>query len=236
MEKLWKNISDTMIEVEFGGILITMGRPPELPGIREIIENFDGPDYNWGYLVRDLLILWYFIDEKSSWYSSHPPTPFEEWYDYYSLKRRYPEAAACMWEHIRERWNKEKIEREARIPDAVKKMRNIKYISVDDLESLHSIHNNEFFDDPPWVINEILGIQDPDTKYYIDPELKTLWFIIKHIGPKRRIKATMDEESVDFLIYKRLRKEYVSEHKKMVEYLKEHQKIIQDCNSVEETV
>lgn len=222
IKKRWSKDSDWSFRVEYWAGTIIVGLPPKLPHVRQMIDELDNDEVKQARLIFDLLILWYLINARSNGKRYSAPEPFSGWGEYYSLSKQYPEAAKCMWDSIREKWAEQKREREARIPESVRKLRKIKNISSDYLEYIHSIRDADFFQEEQWIINIALGYIKAEDREYICTELQTLWYIIKHIGPRRRIKATIDVNSVDYLIYTRLRRQWKSEHDQMVEFIQSH--------------
>jgi len=207
---------------------------PKIPEIRKMITDFKGDGESREELTEDLMALWFTLQKRSRGILKYYPGEYEPDLDtYFRLKNLYKEASKIMWNYIGQERQEQKRQWELNTPEAVKKYLKIYIPTIENLEYIRKVRGAEFFNKEPVLSKVDHDRHSPKDKKRVETELETLWYIVLHIGPKRRVQKSLNPDSIDFLIYKKLKYKYESRHRKMVDYIKEHQELYTEPKHIE---
>ncbi|MFQ6609955.1 MAG: hypothetical protein ACE5D7_04050 [Fidelibacterota bacterium] len=205
--------------------------PPKIPAVKKRIEEFEGSEIERERMIEDILALWYILSadklgKKPRARFSMSDSPEKE--IYILLKEKYPRVVDEIYKYLVDLYQATAEKIFGRFTDAERKIRMINCPSVIHLEHIKKVRGKEFFDVSPKFTKMDGNFRFEQNRGRYETELETLWYIVLHIGPKRRVQKSLNPESVDFLIYKSLKRKYETSHRKMVHYIKEHPELYPD--------
>jgi len=211
----------------------TEKEPPEIPAVRKQIEEFEGTEIERERMVEDILALWYIMSadklgKKPSARFSLRESPEKDIYNL--LEEKYPRVVDDIHRYLMDAYQATAEKIFGQFTDSARKYRMINCPSVIHLHHITEIRGKEFFDVPPRFTKIDGNFRFEQNRGRFENELKVLWYIVRHIGPKRRVKKSLDPDSVDYLIYKSLKRKYDIRHSQMVDYIKSHPEIYTEPN------
>ena len=221
----------SLIEITYWGVTLTVIWPPKMKEVRRIIDEFEGTKTEKKDMGEELILLWHLVRQRSRGKLLRSlPAFYEDWDVYFVLKRKYPEATKVMWQYKTKQREERKRQWQLNTPDAEKKYLKIDIPSIENLEHIRKVRGYEFFNKEPVLCKVDHNYRNQEYKKRVETELETLWYIVLHIGPKRRVQKSLNPDSVDYLIYKSLKRKYDIRHSQMVDYIKSHPEIYTEPN------